>query len=87
MRRPSEVNGFVRVHVKGSEKAFQVCFSDFGPLMEAWEGGRPFYRGTDSYGDPLNLKLGEVIAVALASPAGIERYDAEEAEFKFKESE
>lgn len=82
MRRPSEKNGFVRAYVQGSDKSFQFRIDEYTALLEAWKAGRAFFDGFDCYGDPLHVKLGEVIGIALARPASIAAFDEEDEAMK-----
>ncbi len=73
-----EREGFTRFFVKATAEGFTVRAADYERMLSEWKAGRAFFDGIDCYGDPLTVKLGDVIAIVLATPAGIERYDEDQ---------
>lgn len=67
----AEEIGSCRVWVKGDKASFVLHPECFPGLKAAWMGGKAFHEGWDCYGDPIVVKLGEVVAVALWTPGGI----------------
>lgn len=41
---------------------------DHSPLLDAWKRGQAFFDGFDFHGEPLTVKLGDVVCVRLLTP-------------------
>jgi hypothetical protein len=51
--------------------AYCIPPEDFSRLKTEWMSGRAFYEGRAFQGDPLTLKLGEIVSIQLFTPEGI----------------
>lgn len=59
------------------------CFppEDFPRLKSEWMAGKAFYEGRAFQGDPITLKLSEIVSMHLFTPEGIAAaYDEEAAD-------
>jgi hypothetical protein len=75
MRRRETGNG-----VAWTKGGSAYCFppEDFPRLKTEWMEGRAFYEGRAFSGDPMTLKLGEIVSIQLYTPEGIAISQAEE---------
>lgn len=61
--------GCVQVWMRDDPDAFSLHPECYEPLREAWMRGEAFFTTRDCYDGPVTLKLGNVVAVALSTPA------------------
>jgi hypothetical protein len=80
-----EREGYTRFYTKGLSDGFNLSASCYDDLMEAWKAGRAFFDGWDCYGDPITVKLGDVSAIALCTPEGMERWKEDDRIVKQRE--
>jgi hypothetical protein len=69
--------GSCRLWVKGDAGAYVLHPRHYPEARAAWLAGKPFFEGTDLYGDVLIVKLGEVTGMALWTPGAIREARAE----------
>jgi hypothetical protein len=70
---------------KGGD-AYCIPAEDYPRLKAEWMEGRAFYEGRSFQGDPLTLKLGEIVSVQLFTPEGIAANFAEAAADKAEDA-
>lgn len=78
--------GATRVWVKGDGSAFLLHAECYEALLAAWDGNERRFAGRDLYGDPLTVKVADIVAVGLATPEGIAIAKADEEEQKQREA-
>jgi len=59
--------GCVQVWLKEDADSFQLHPSCEESLRSAWKNGEAFFDGQDCYGEPLTIKLGQVVCIARSS--------------------
>jgi hypothetical protein len=74
----TEREGYTRFFTKGTTEGWTISASCHDAMMEAWKAGRAFFDGEDCYGDTLTVKLGDVVAIALCTPDGMERWKVDD---------
>lgn len=77
MKRTRET-GFATVMFKGGT-CDRIHHGDFVRVRSEWQAGQAFSDCRDPYGDPISVKLGEVVAVSLNTPGGLADYRADQA--------
>ncbi len=56
------------------------------PLLAAWQGGQAFYSGLDAWGEPLCVKLADVVCVMRRTAEGLALVADEDRERKRRET-
>jgi hypothetical protein len=54
--------------MKEDPDAFQLHPDCYAVLRDAWKNGVAFFETTDCYGEPVTVKLGQVVAISRSSP-------------------
>ena len=69
MRRRREIGCCTAWTKTGSVIVFRL--EEHADLLSAWKRGASFYDGHDFHGEPLTVKLGDVICVRQLTPASM----------------
>jgi hypothetical protein len=67
MKRMRE-EGLALAYSKADGQPYSLPLTEYGPLKAAWMAGKAFYEGHGFYGQPMTLRLGDIVALEEASP-------------------